>query len=171
LVGVSDSAQVAQRLGNLKINPATIEKEIEMLKRSEVKIAKTTELVAAYNQITGKAIKKFANRAAGEKQLLKLLPQEESEMATKTNGKGKGKTKVKSTKPRAARVTFTKAQVVAAGGEGRLNATSLRQQVIDCMKAHFAGSFVTVEDLSAKIGFDARPSLAHLARKGWVRVS
>lgn len=38
-----------------------------------VKSATTAELVAKYNQLTGKAIKKFSSRAAGEKQVLAFM--------------------------------------------------------------------------------------------------
>lgn len=39
----------------------------------DVKTAKTPELVAEYNRLSGKAIKKFSSRAAGEKQVAALL--------------------------------------------------------------------------------------------------
>jgi hypothetical protein len=52
-----------------------------MLTESEIKSATTTELVEYYNKITGKSIKKFSSRAAGETQVLKLV--KESSTANK----------------------------------------------------------------------------------------
>lgn len=40
----------------------------------QVRAANTTELVAFYNQVTGKSIKKFSSRAAAEKQCIAVLP-------------------------------------------------------------------------------------------------
>jgi len=40
---------------------------------SEIKTAKTADLVATYNSLTGKSIKKFSDRATGEKQVAKEL--------------------------------------------------------------------------------------------------
>lgn len=40
----------------------------------QVRAAKTAELVAFYNQATGKSIKKFSSRAAAEKQCIAVLP-------------------------------------------------------------------------------------------------
>lgn len=39
----------------------------------DVKLAQTSQLVAEYNRLTGKSIKKFSSRAAGEKQVQALL--------------------------------------------------------------------------------------------------
>lgn len=39
----------------------------------EVKLASTAQLVAEYNRLTGKSIKKFSSRAAGEKQVQALI--------------------------------------------------------------------------------------------------
>lgn len=41
----------------------------------QVRAAKTAELVAFYNSVTGKAIKKFSSRAAAEKQCIAVLPE------------------------------------------------------------------------------------------------
>lgn len=43
------------------------------MKAIDIKTAKTAELVAFYNEHTGKSIKKFSSRAAGEKQVAAIL--------------------------------------------------------------------------------------------------
>ena len=57
--------------------------------QEEIKKAETSELVAFYNKITGKDIKKFESRAAAESRIWKLVqslpPVEESEVIQKSS--------------------------------------------------------------------------------------
>ncbi len=76
LLGVSDAAQIAQRLE--AIDPGLIRKELDSMKRSEIATAPTAELVKVYNEITGKSIKKFSSREAAERQVARILPKENS---------------------------------------------------------------------------------------------
>lgn len=50
----------------------------------DVKTATTAELVSAYNLLTGKAIKKFSSRAAGEKQVTAALANGRAKPAAST---------------------------------------------------------------------------------------
>ena len=176
LCGVSDSALVAQRLGKLHIAPNKIKKEIEMIKSSEIKTAPTGELVKAYNELSGKSIKKFSSRAAGEKQVAKLLDsstEEGTEMPTKASKtKANGKPKKTNGKPKRERAAATtKVQLTVGNGQGRLNATSMRTKIVEYMKQNYGQKAVEIDELSKAMKIEARPYVTKLAMFGWVKMT
>jgi len=71
----------------------------------DVKKATTAELVAEYNRLSGKSIKKFSSRAAGEKQVTALLgkalpSKAEVESTAKVKAASKAKPKAKPATPK-----------------------------------------------------------------------
>lgn len=82
-----------------------------MITLKSITTAATAELVAAYNELTGKAIKKFSSRAAGEKQVAAAL--KEHEAKSKADAKAK-----KDDKP--AKPTAKKAKKADAGDDDGL---------------------------------------------------
>jgi len=66
----------------------------------DVKKATTAELVAEYNRLSGKSIKKFSSRAAGEKQVTALLGKPEGKPANPAMAAAAKLEKAKQTKPK-----------------------------------------------------------------------
>jgi hypothetical protein len=77
----------------------------------DVKLAQTSQLVAEYNRLTGKSIKKFSSRAAGEKQvqvlLDKLTASDQLAVVPKKKPKTKANTKIPADRSEAIRKSWS----------------------------------------------------------------
>lgn len=70
------------------------------MKTTDISAMTTKDLVAKYNELTGKSIKKFSSRAAGEKQVLAALQSKvKKEAANTPAAKAKRTAKPKADKP------------------------------------------------------------------------
>lgn len=72
------------------------------MKTTDIATASTKDLVAKYNELTGKSIKKFSSRAAGEKQVLAALQSKVKKEAASTPA-AKASAKKPASKPAADR--------------------------------------------------------------------
>lgn len=82
----------------------------------DVKNASTQELVAKYNELTGKSIKKFSSRAAGEAQVEKLLQD--------------GKAKQSEAKPQPKKEIAPKAQDLGLAGQVKATAKAVKEKKV-----------------------------------------
>lgn len=178
ILGVGDKQQLVQLLSK----HTTVWENL--MKRSEVKTATTKALVATYNEITGKGIKKFADRAAAEKAVTKLLPPDEP--AAKT-AKGEKPAKApKATKapkaPKAPKVAndagdgrgrgrpsvdFTVKFVGGDAAQSSVRENSNRGMVLAEIRKRKS---VRRADLDAVLGFESAGYVQKLVEKGHVEV-
>ena len=119
------------------------------MKRSEVPTTPTAELVAEYNRITGKSIKKFASRAKAEEQTIAVLPPE------KDAPSGRGRPMVD--------------QLIRAvdGGTSAVREGSKRGQVLAAIRAH---KQIYRSQLTDEVGFEVAGFVQKLAEVGHVEV-
>lgn len=125
---------------------------------TEIKSAKTAALLAFYNTATGKSIKRFATRAAAEKQCLALIPKGARAVTGSTSSNGGSKLG----RPKA---TFK----VKANSEGKskVGAKSLRRQLLDWLKDQPAKT-ASIEAIEAQFGRNMRGVVDKLEEVKWL---
>ncbi len=152
-----------------------------------LKILSAVELVALYNKATGKSIKRFANRAAGERLTLAAL----SAPAGTSAARAARKAKTPVAKPEATLTAPSRKVNGTAGGKSKvgrpvipfiitlseadkkanLQKNSARQKVVDWLKEQKGGS-ATIAQLEEKFGDvkNIRAVVAKLVATGWAKM-
>ena len=137
----------------------------------DLKTATTKQLVAEYNRLTGKNIKKFSSRAAGEKQVLAATNKPLSAVALlpPKAQKVKGARRVKGAIAAEAAgrpvidylvtLTPTKAQ-------SHPNSKSLRRQLIEWMEKR--GTPAAISQIEKHFGRSMRGPISKLREKDWL---
>lgn len=128
----------------------------------QVKALSTKDLVALYNRLTKKSIKKFSSRATGEKQVLAVLakapkPRKINGAAGSTAGSGR---------PKAA----FEVKIAPTGGETILHKASLRKKLMVWLENR-EGKLATIDAIEKHFGRPMRGVVNKLKEKGWVKIS
>lgn len=134
------------------------------LNKEQVAAMKTGALVALYNQLTGKKIKKFSSRAAGEKQVLAAAAKAEAAGTTV-----KGSAGAKNGRPTISfSVTLTEEKA-----KSKPHAASARMKLIEWMRsdavpAKEGKKTVTIEQINAHFKRKMRGVVQKLIEKKWL---
>lgn len=144
-----------------------------------LKILSTAELVELYNKATGKSIKRFATRAAGERQTLaaltapatpsseavappKVVASRPAPKSRKVNGAAGGKT---GRPPNSFTVLLT-----AENAKSKLQKNSLRQKVVDFLGTQ-KGKQAAIEAIEKRFNANMRGVIAKLKECKWIKIS
>ena len=128
VAGANAPKVLSEEVASVKIQ-STIKKENQM--SFDIKAATTAELLAKYNELSGKSTKRFASRAAGEKQVA-ALPAKGAPVTTPPTArvvKGKAGSLSTGRKKNDFNVTPTPGKALS-----KLHPNSLRQQLMDWLK-------------------------------------
>lgn len=127
---------------------------------TNVKAMKTTELVALYNRLTKKSIKKFSSRAAGEKQVSAVLAANGGKARVVRGKAGANKT--------LGRPTLSFAVELLGQGVSRLQPKSLRRQLLEWLEVR-EGKSATIEAIEAHFKRNMRGVVNKMEEKGWLK--
>jgi hypothetical protein len=151
-----------------------------MLTLSQVATASTAELLAAYNQLTGKKVARFASKTDGQKRVTKLLSKasvaaqlgpkiDAGTVASIRKAAKKAVKAPKSSGKRAPHGTVKNGVVVATGnGHTKMHAESQRHKCYDFIAKSANG--ISVDKLTEKMGKDARGFVLKLIEGGHVQL-
>jgi hypothetical protein len=164
---ISSEQQVAKSLSNSKESSIMYTKE-------SVKDASTADLIAAYNKLTGKAVKKFASRDKAEAQVLKAQAKGEQPAP-----KAKGAKQPKATKPRKVSGNAGATQTGRPKGSfivkltetkasSKPNPSSLRTQVIELLRKRDDNS-ASIEQLEKQFNRNMRGVVGKLIQVKWLQ--
>lgn len=134
----------------------------------QIKGLPTHELVALYNRLTGKNIKRFSTRAKGEAQTLKAVQQHSSAVRTVRNG-----ISGKNGRPKSRFIV----QLTAESAKSRPQKTSARTALIEWLKSkdpiQHAGESLpnaaTIESIEAHFNRRMRGVVQKLLEKLWLK--
>jgi hypothetical protein len=164
----------------------------------KIKLMTTKELLAKYNELTGKSIKRFSSREAGEAQTIAAMTRAPSTPAVATPVVATPKEKAKSAKVKAkaaatpkAKAAKAKAEVAGAvitkttetlgrpklnfkirladaEGSTAIRETSDRGKILSFMREKPAGTAFAMSDLITKFGTAVKGHVQKLKIVGWV---
>lgn len=164
------------------------------MKIEEIKSASTAALVAEYNRLTGKTIKKFSSRVAGEKQVeaaitnppkakaestpvvTSKLMQATEAAAAKGKAKPAAKTKARKVKGKAGAdpagrpVQSFNVTLTGTKAKSNPNSKSLRRQLITWLDG-LTNKGTTIDAIEKKFERNMRGVVNKLEAKGWVKKS
>lgn len=130
--------------------------------KTEISALASKDLVALYNRLAGKSIKKFSSRAAGERQVASLLasaPKARIVRGAATSGKN-GRPKI----------TFT-VRLTEAKAQSKPHPASDRMQLIEWLRKRPEGQ-ASIDTIDSHFGKSMRGVVQKLFEKSWlVRVA
>lgn len=131
-----------------------------------VNTATTKELIAKYNQLTGKSIKKFSSRAAGERQVLAAMA---NSIATATKLPSPRKIKGHASAEAVGRPIKDFTVTLNAQGSSRPNAVSARRQLLEWLKT-LPSKTASIGAIEAHFERNMRGVVGKLRAKNWLTV-